>query len=76
MQRPFLLGALALDFLVPPWAGAETDRNATGSTEAASDASGLLTPEGLQNLVAPVALYPDTLLIQILVSYARKFLTA
>ena len=68
MQRRFLLGALALAFLAPPCAGAETDQNASASTEAASDSSGLLTPEESQNLMAPVALYPDTLLIQILVA--------
>jgi hypothetical protein len=39
---------------------------ATGATEAAD--AGLLTQAELETLVAPVALYPDTLLIQILVA--------
>lgn len=43
----------------------EADPAASASTE---DTSGLLTPEELQTLVGPVALYPDTLLIQVLVA--------
>lgn len=42
-----------------------TDTAASASTE---DTSGLMTPEELQTLVGPVALYPDTLLIQVLVA--------
>lgn len=36
--------------------------------EPEEDTSGLLTAEDLETLVAPVALYPDTLLIQVLVA--------
>ena len=46
-------------------ATSENDGNAT-----VPDGDRLLSPEELQTLVAPVALYPDTLLIQILVGAA------
>ena len=45
-------------------AGAATSQTATSEAETA----GLLTQAELENLVAPVALYPDTLLIQVLVA--------
>ena len=47
-------------------ASAQQAGDATTATEAPQDAN-LLTPEELQTLVAPVALYPDTLLIQVLI---------
>lgn len=47
-------------------ATAETTETASEETAEADD-SGLLSDTELQTLVAPVALYPDTLLIQILV---------
>ncbi|MEM9843453.1 MAG: DUF3300 domain-containing protein [Pseudomonadota bacterium] len=49
----------------------ETDTEVADATDTAADVSGndgLLTDAELQTLVAPVALYPDTLLIQILVA--------
>lgn len=55
-----LLGTTAL-----PVAAQQTDPAATQSTETA-----VLTAEELQKLVAPVALYPDTLLIQVLIAAA------
>ncbi|MBV1926163.1 MAG: DUF3300 domain-containing protein [Rhodobacteraceae bacterium] len=53
--------------LVPSclFAQSTTDTAASATTE---DTSGLMTPEELQTLVGPVALYPDTLLIQVLVA--------
>ena len=47
-------------------ASAQQAGDATTATGAPQDAN-LLTPEELQTLVAPVALYPDTLLIQVLI---------
>lgn len=47
------------------YAQSTTDTAASTSTQ---DTSGLMTPEELQTLVGPVALYPDTLLIQVLVA--------
>ena len=46
---------------------AQSTETEDAETDAASD-EGLLTQSELENLVAPVALYPDTLLIQILVA--------
>ncbi|MCV6598844.1 MAG: DUF3300 domain-containing protein [Mangrovicoccus sp.] len=48
-------------------ASEEASADASAETAEASD-DGLLTEAELENLVAPVALYPDTLLIQILVA--------
>ncbi len=45
----------------------DTDASTQASAEA-TDEAGLLTQAELETLVAPVALYPDTLLIQILVA--------
>ncbi len=44
------------------------DTAATQAAETATTDEGLMTSEELQDLVGPVALYPDTLLIQILVA--------
>lgn len=43
------------------------------AAETSIDASKLLTASELQNLVAPVALFPDTLLIQILIAATQPF---
>lgn len=48
-------------------ASAQTDTNTDTATSEVDPAS-LLTQAELENLVAPVALYPDTLLIQVLVA--------
>jgi len=59
--------AIGLMMSTAPMAWAQTDTTAaatTGETETAD----LLTQAELENLVAPIALYPDTLLIQVLVA--------
>jgi hypothetical protein len=64
-----LAGILGLAAVAPRPAWPQ-DAEAAGAEEAsdtAEDAAALLTAAELQTLVAPVALYPDTLLIQILV---------
>lgn len=67
-------GALCLITLLAAAPGASLAQSAddTESTEVASEVeseeANLLTQAELENLVAPVALYPDTLLIQILVA--------
>lgn len=43
------------------------------ATDAAGNEADLLTAAELQNLVAPVALFPDTLLIQILIAATQPF---
>lgn len=54
---------------LPTIGGAQTaDTQVTEETEVAATEETLLTAEELQTLVGPVALYPDTLLIQILVA--------
>lgn len=61
--RPWLfIGALGMS-----WAFAATAQETSGA-DGATDQDALLTDEELQTLVAPIALYPDTLLIQILVA--------
>lgn len=72
-MKPFLIGFLVA---APPAAIAQSSDTssdqATETTEATdteqTDTGDLLTQAELENLVAPVALYPDTLLIQILVA--------
>lgn len=67
-----LLGSAAFAQTEQPTADTATADVATDSTEtseaASADDLALLTEAELQTLVAPVALYPDTLLIQILVA--------
>jgi len=69
-------------FLVPTYLTAQTTTGSgatasattgTAAENATEDAAGLMTPEELQTLVGPVALYPDTLLIQILVAATYPF---
>ncbi|SNS56658.1 DUF3300 domain-containing protein [Tropicimonas sediminicola] len=64
MTRRSLHHSLALLALLCGPAMAQTEAPAEPATESAS----LLTDAELQTLVAPVALYPDTLLIQVLVA--------
>lgn len=66
MFRSLRLILLALA-LFPSFVIAQTAQDESTSDTPASDET-LFTTEELQNLVAPVALYPDTLLIQILVA--------
>lgn len=51
-----------------PFAMAQEADTQTAGSEAEAENDGLLSDAELQTLVAPVALYPDTLLIQILVA--------
>lgn len=62
-----LRGALTLLLAAPAWAQDDTTPQPEDAAAGETDAA-LLTPDELQTLVAPVALYPDTLLIQILVA--------
>lgn len=59
---------LALALLLPAAVLAQSETDTTTTEEAAAETEGLLTQAELENLVAPVALFPDTLLIQILVA--------
>ena len=63
-----LLGAVSLCFAQPPDPAADTQPQLQSSaTELAEDESAPTTgPEELDALVAPIALYPDPLLIQVL----------
>ena len=61
-----LLAVLAVVF-APGFAVSQTS-DGTEDPDQSETAEGLLTQAELENLVAPVALYPDTLLIQILVA--------
>jgi hypothetical protein len=69
--RVLPLAALLCTTALAPWAAwsqvADQAAETAEATEAAATDEELLTPAELQTLVAPVALYPDTLLIQILV---------
>lgn len=51
-----------------PVAAQDSETSGAAATAAETPAEAVLTQEELQTLVAPVALYPDTLLIQILVA--------
>lgn len=51
--------------------GASTETAAAAETESAEE--GLLTSDQLDELVAPIALFPDTLLIQVLVAATYPF---
>ena len=69
MKNPLEYFLIAILVAVPSMPFAQTTDTTTdeaAQTEAA--ATDLLTQAELENLVAPVALYPDTLLIQILVA--------
>ncbi len=68
-NRWLLAGALAASLTAPPlWAQeASPDGEAPVSADAAA-AEPLLSDEELDDLVAPVALYPDSLLTQVLVA--------
>lgn len=60
--------------LAPTCLIAQTTTESDTTTSASSeDSGGLMTPEELQTLVGPVALYPDTLLIQVLVAATFPF---
>ena len=65
MERILKSLAIGLMMSTAPMAWAQTDTTAAATT---SETETLLTQAGLENLVAPVALYPDTLLIQVLVA--------
>ena len=61
--------AVAMTVMFNTAGHAQTENAETAQTETANEASdAVLTAEELQNLVAPIALYPDTLLIQIAVA--------
>lgn len=64
MTRNLTALCLSLSVLTAPMATAQTDE----TTEDAVAAEELLTQAEIETLVAPVALYPDTLLIQVLVA--------
>lgn len=72
MERILKCLAVGLMLGTAPMAWAQTDTNATAET-AEIDPASLLTQAELENLVAPVALYPDTLLIQVLVAATFPF---
>src|SRR5689334_13715581 len=57
--------ALAILLLIPVAASAQTTPTTPASTDAGAD---LLKPEQIEALVAPIALYPDTLLATILMA--------
>ncbi|WP_164657784.1 DUF3300 domain-containing protein [Tropicibacter sp. Alg240-R139] len=65
-----IISAAVLCAMLGPQPLIAQDTTDTAQAEAATDqdAQNLLTPEELQELVGPVALYPDTLLIQVLVA--------
>ena len=65
MERILKSLAIGLMMSTAPMAWAQTDTTAAATT---SETETLLTQAELENLVAPVALYPDTLLIQVLVA--------
>ncbi len=72
MERILKSLAVGLMLSTAPAAWAQTDTTTSSdSTEAATaetENADLLTQAELENLVAPIALYPDTLLIQVLVA--------
>lgn len=75
MRARLIQGLAGLAFLIPApiWAQDDTAPAPESTETAAAEVpvageDGLLTDAELQTLVAPVALYPDTLLIQILVA--------
>lgn len=64
--RPFLFGGLALALLAAPALGQSTSDSSSAAAPAAP--SPATSPEKLESLVAPIALYPDALLAQILMA--------
>ena len=72
MQQILKCLAVGLMLSTSPMAWAQTDTSSEAS-ESEIDPALLLTQAELENLVAPVALYPDTLLIQILVAATFPF---
>ena len=58
--------------LVPSTLLAQTTA-ATDAAASTEQSAGLMSPEELQTLVGPIALYPDTLLIQVLVASTFAF---
>lgn len=73
---PIVLFALTPSLLFAQSTDTVTEEAATdetAQTDSETDAADLLTQAELENLVAPVALYPDTLLIQILVASTYPF---
>lgn len=68
MKMPTLKAVILSSVFLAPYAlYAQSQGAPTAETEATQEAT-LMTPQELQTLVGPVALYPDTLLIQILVA--------
>ena len=70
--------SIAVLLTTPPVAFAQTTSDTSTGAAATADASAvdpadLLTQTELENLVAPIALYPDTLLIQVLVASTYPF---
>ncbi len=80
MQKHMLPLLLCAGMALPAnsWAQSDTSTEADTTAEATdvaaeTNADGLLTDEELQKLVSPVALYPDTLLMQVLVASTFPF---
>lgn len=71
MKMPTLKAVILSSVFLTPYAlYAQSESTPAAEPEAAatSEEATLMTPEELQTLVGPVALYPDTLLIQVLVA--------
>ena len=69
MNNPLKYFLIALLVALPSMPFAQsTDAAADETAQTDTDATDLLTQAELETLVAPVALYPDTLLIQVLVA--------
>lgn len=68
MKPTRLMAFLLMTALTPVAAIAQSDTQADTQDQTGAAGDDLLTTQELQDLVAPVALYPDTLLIQILVA--------
>ena len=68
MKMPTLKAVILSSVFLAPYAlYAQSEGAPTAETETTEQAN-LMTPQELQTLVGPVALYPDTLLIQVLVA--------
>lgn len=68
MTKFALKTAILCSALLVPHFGVAQTETAADAEVTAEDANALLSAEELQTLVGPVALYPDTLLIQVLVA--------
>ncbi len=73
MQQTLRILVVGLMLSTSPVAWAQTDTNAPADEAGEVDPATLLTQTELENMVAPVALYPDTLLIQVLVAATFPF---